>query len=98
MISQELGIQYCGFPDLYKTLIGIFVDKYENHLTLLEAAFWEDRKLLVHSIKGVSLNVGSRPLYEICLKQEAVLKQENILLDEYKIIFSNTIKCLKEIL
>lgn len=99
LINKELGIQYCGGnEELYYSLLKRFVSQYSNHIEELKEADWEKRRMLVHSVKGITLNLGAKELYEQSLIQEKKIIIENTLIDEYINVYNNTLKSIKDII
>ncbi len=82
--SLELGM------DEFLEIVDLFVEKSGSDLDEMQAALNEGdgQKVLsaVHSIKGASINVGLRDLYEIARQTEVEARKNNLLVVSKKIL------------
>ena len=93
--------QFSGNQSLLVQILGKFIQQYENFDTLLLEHFKQEdfhtAKQQVHTIKGVSGNLGMKALYLECKKLEVSLasKENNYTLDEFLLTLSQTLKLVQ---
>lgn len=82
VLDVEFGIsQLSGNKGLLLTLLRKFADEYrqtEQKLNaLISASAWEDARVLIHTLKGVSGNLGCVALHMSCKTLEADIKEQH---------------------
>lgn len=69
-IDLEIAIKYSYSMELYKKFISMFKVEYENFdLNLLDLSK-ADILSRIHKLKGITLNLGAKLLYDACLDIE----------------------------
>ncbi len=85
LLNTTLGLSYsCESEELYRQLLGIFTETYEEKKKQLETAYydsdWKNYTVYVHGLKSTSLNLGGETLSELAKQLEmagkAVQKEE----------------------
>jgi len=82
--------------DLYGKILLDFVGNYEDSADKIEhflKADIESAKRLVHTIKGLALNIGAQALHEACLDLEENPSTEDI--NEYRLLLDEVINLIK---
>lgn len=97
-IDVELGLKYVGdCKSIYERLIDSFLNDYKNFFETLKEKYknkeFENVKKMIHSLKGITLNLGAKRLYEASLKYEV----DSNFFDEYIDVFLNSYQELIEI-
>lgn len=86
-IDFKLGLTYCANNEcLYKSLIKRFLIKYKNFSDTIKNSTMDEIKNIIHTIKGITYNLGAKLLYDYSLKFEV----DNKILGEYVNVFNNT--------
>ncbi len=72
-INTNLGLEYmAGNLQLYKKILNSFYDKYkdldEKKLSQVKEKSDEEFKTCIHTLKGLSKNIGAQNLHEIAIK------------------------------
>ncbi|MCW8107710.1 Hpt domain-containing protein [Alteromonas ponticola] len=88
IIDLEFGTaQLSGNKSLLLTLLNKFADEYrdtEHKLNnIIESEDWESARILVHTLKGVTGNLGINALHEECKEIEGFLKDNSTLPPSY---------------
>ncbi|MCR6514535.1 ATP-binding protein [Clostridium sp. LY3-2] len=95
---ENIMNRFDGNLELYKKLVSKMKNKYANSFSeltsYLEKEDFESALILVHTLKGVALNLGMNDIKDICTKLEIDLKKSTI--DKQKLDRFNSL--LKEIL
>lgn len=100
LIDRELGMSYCGnMEELYIMILRTYSDEYEERTAKLREYYEQNDiqnyRILVHSLKSNSLNIGAKALSEEALKHETAAKANDIktisdglehLLESYKAV------------
>lgn len=93
-----------GYEDIYRKLVHAFIENQRDLIIRIEDRLEIDRpevRRLVHSIKGISQNLGAKQLYEISAKfEEAIINEASDAILEghfetFKDIFWKTYEELK---
>ena len=102
-INKEVAFRYlAGIEHLFDTLAKSFLESYKDFNQNCQTAYESnDYELLhnhVHSLKGITLNIGMEELYNECVVVLTDIRSGFI--DSYKIkklqdVFSNTYEELK---
>ena len=104
-INKEVAFRYLtGIEHLFDTLSKSFLDSYKNFENQVSSSYQNDNleELYnhVHSLKGITLNLGMEELYSACVDVLSSIRFERLsqiqikkLLD----VFNNTYQELKEI-
>ena len=79
--SEELGVKYCSNnKNTYYHFFEIFNKEYRNLKTdfMNAIALYDINKArkLIHGLRGISLNLGSKPLYQYTSYIDEVLKEQ----------------------
>ncbi len=84
-VDPNAGIAtMANMTNIYNKVVESFITNYQNFSTLLTTLISKNETDLkearrhVHSIKGISLNLGSKPLYDISEQFELDILSENI--------------------
>lgn len=100
LVDRELGMSYCGnMEELYVMILHTYSDEYEERTTKLREYYEQNDiqnyRILVHSLKSNSLNIGAKVFSEEALKHETAAKANDIktisdglthLLESYKAV------------
>lgn len=83
LIDRELGMSYCGnMEELYVMILHTYCDEYDERIIKLreyyEQGDIQNYRILVHSLKSNSLNIGAKALSEEALKHETAAKGNDI--------------------
>ena len=80
-INVKIGLKYLvGNKKAYLKILDGFYHKYENlDLTNLST---DDLKITIHSLKGLSKNIGAINLYELIINSDTLLNKINIELND----------------
>jgi len=75
LFDTALGIKYCAnSEEIYTEMLAVFCEMYDELKGALTAAFdeekWETFVVDIHSLKSNALNIGGKPLSDLCLKLE----------------------------
>jgi len=91
-INVKIGLKYLvGNKKAYLKILDGFYHKYENlDLTNLST---DDLKITIHSLKGLSKNIGAINLYELIINSDTLLNKINIelndVIDDLRFILKN---------
>lgn len=99
LIDLQFGIkQLSGNRELLVRLLNKFVDEYETAPASLDALFvseqYADARIIVHTMKGVSGNLGLTALFQCCKTVDQSLKQASERpeeIDEFYAVLEQTI-------
>ncbi len=106
-VDKNLGISTMGgHENIYNKFINAFVENNKNlisDISSLLVGYKDEARRLVHSIKGVSLNVGSKKLNDISTLFETAIMENDIEkmqsgFVEFKSVFSNVMNELDQYL
>ncbi len=92
-VNRNLGIEYVGgYEKIYNNLCISFLKSYEDFEGKIRNALGDEKALfdLVHSLKGIALNLGAERLYELIKNN----KFED--LEEFLNVFNNTYNEIKQ--
>ena len=93
-----------GNFDLYRTLLGRFVNDYADVAMKIHAALaagdWTYAQHEVHTIKGVAGNLGAEPLYAAAGELEGTIRnaQDSSSIDNFIDVMAQTIAAIQQIL
>ena len=79
-IDVSTGIHYCGdFPDIYLDALNEYIksglgDELRKDYNIKD---WKNYRIHAHALKGVSLNIGAKELFEEAKELEMLAKEEN---------------------
>ena len=79
--SKELGLKYCSNNiKTYQNFISAFNNKYSNFENDFNSAINNNdinyARKLIHGLRGISLNLGSRPLFKYCSYIDEYFKEQ----------------------
>lgn len=105
LVNVEFGLsQLSGNSDLLERLLGRFLDEYQNANQKLSEFHQhnnhDEMRIFVHTIKGVSGNMGFEKLAVIAKTVEAQAKEHSVQdddLDELKETLTETIEHIKQL-
>ena len=94
-----------GYEQVYRKVVDSFLTTQENLIQNVEYNLgrdYDEARRLVHSCKGISKNIGSEKLYEVCAYLEkAIIDRNEALIEfyftDFKIIFTQVINDLTKI-
>jgi len=91
-INVKIGLKYLvGNKKAYLKILDSFYHKYEN-LNLVNLST-DDLKITIHSLKGLSKNIGAINLYELIINSDTLLNKINIelndVIDDLRFILKN---------
>jgi len=91
-INVKIGLKYLvGNKKAYLKILDGFYHKYEN-LDLVNLST-DDLKITIHSLKGLSKNIGAINLYELIINSDTLLNKINIelndVIDDLRFILKN---------
>lgn len=72
-ISKELALKYLlNKESIFEKVKNSFLSSYQNHekdyKKLFDSKDFYQLEEYVHSLKGLSLNIGAKPLYDVCVE------------------------------
>lgn len=101
IFDYDLAIEYIGIPDLFFKLKREFVKNYKSFdrilVRLLNKGNFEELKRKIHSLKGITLNLGCEKLYDASIKVEnEIINNDLSCFYDYINIFKRTYDELKK--
>jgi signal transduction histidine kinase/FixJ family two-component response regulator/HPt (histidine-containing phosphotransfer) domain-containing protein len=99
MLDETLGMEYCGNDrKLYREVLKSYAeeDKSGELRKFFDAQDWENYKIVIHSVKSVSLSVGAKKLAEHAGALEMAAKNED--LDYIRLHHDNVMKEYSEVI
>ncbi len=84
-VDIQAGIAtMANMESIYNKVVDSFIKNYSNFNSLIknllneENANYKEARRHVHSIKGISLNLGSKKLYDISAKYENIILEQDV--------------------
>lgn len=84
-----------GYEKIFLKLRKSFLRKYKHFDVKIRKEYCKDKQevyRLIHSLKGITLNLGAGPLYEACVKALAAINNDEKALDCFILVFNETYK------
>ena len=100
-INRELGLSYSlDSEEIYRDVLQAFCEQGEEYLPLLADHFanqnWSEYAMIVHALKGNTLNIGAEDFSKLSLQHELAAKKEDA--DYIKKEYANYIETLQKLI